>query len=232
MGRTISEGGMSSILVINPNSSISDTEKLKDIADPAPDFTYKFFTSPRGPAVIDSYTDEALSVGPCLESLMPVLDQHDAFLIVSYSDHPLIPILREQTDKPVMGTFQASILQALAFGRGKFAVLTSSSGWKHRLEEAVVSLIGTHSQYVGTYSADFTDLPRTSDPEKHRDIIQERVCETASRAVTDGARYLLLGSMELLGMDDIIQEQIPGIHVIDGVVAGTEMLVGLVRSIS
>lgn len=236
---------MPSILIINPNSSASITQNLMDILDPAPDFTYKFFTGPStsssststeldttsiAPSQIDSFTTSITSAAACLPHLIPMLDAHDAFLVACYSDHPLVHMLRELVPaKPVLGIFHASVLHALALGRGKFAVVTTAQVWEHLLDEAVLALLGSHFAYAGTYS---TGLGVLQIHELPADQVQARLVECAKIAVEkNGAKALVLGCAGLSGLDEAIRNAVgPGIAIIDSVVAGTEMLVGLVRT--
>lgn len=218
---------MPSILVINPNSSVEVTEKLKEMADPAPDFTYKFFTAPPScPKSINSYTSEALSVQPCLEALLPLLDQHDAFLVAHHTNHPLVNILREHTSRPVVGSLTASILQVLAMGRGKFAVLCADQAEKLRLEPTIFEIVPhPEEHYVGTFSADLSDEIDMFDAENKLEKILRRIEAT-------GAKYLIVGSAELFGLVGSIRAALSteDINITDGIIAGTEMLVGIVRT--
>lgn len=218
-----------SILIINPNSSVSVTETLKEILDPAPDVTYSFFTAPpEGPLEINSHSTEVTSAAVCLEALKPVLGQHDAFLVACYSDHPLIYALREHTDKPVLGIFHASVLQAMALGVGKFAVVTTAKVWEHMLDEAVSAFLGSHKNYAGTFSSGLGVLELHDAPQ---DIVNDRLGQAATRAVNNGAKVLLMGCAGMSGMEEAIQSSVPsGIRVIDSVVAGCEILVGVLRT--
>lgn len=208
-----------------------------DILDPAPDFTYKFFTGPStgnestsiAPSQIDSYTTSITSAAACLPHLLPVLDAHDAFLVACYSDHPLVHMLREQTSKPVMGIFHASVLHALGLGRGKFAIVTTAHTWKSLLDDAVLAMLGSNYTYAGTFSTglgvlEIHDLPA--------ETVTAKLVDCAKLAVEKhDAKALVLGCAGLSGLDEAIRKAVgPGIAVIDSVVAGTELLVGLVRA--
>jgi Asp/Glu/hydantoin racemase len=219
---------MSSILIINPNSSVSITNRLKEILDPAPDFTYKFFTAPStAPEEITNKTSEITSASVCLGALVPLLDQHDAFLIASYSDHPLIYTLKEHTRKPVLGIFQASVLHALAYGGERFAIITTTNVWKQALDDAILLMLGSHLRHVGTYPTGLEIV----DFINHSTSMYKILSESAIKAVSNGAKTIILGCAAMSGMDSLIKDAVgDDIQVIDGVVAGTELLVGLIRS--
>jgi Asp/Glu/hydantoin racemase len=221
---------MPSILIINPNSSVSITDVLKEVVDPAPDFTYKFFTAPYGPAEIDSYSASIESTAACTQALLAVLDQHDAFLIACYSDHPLIQILREHTKKPVLGIFQASVLQALALGADKFGIVTTNTVWERLLDSAVLNMLGSHARYAGAFT---TNLGVLELQDLSEELVHQQIVEASLEATSKGASCVLLGSAGMAGMGEAVKKAVGDkVRVIDGVIAGTEILVGLVRSLS
>ncbi|CAN6638043.1 hypothetical protein TRVA0_016S02432 [Trichomonascus vanleenenianus] len=221
---------MSTILVINPNSDASVTENLKHIMDPAPDTTYKFFTAPSGPSEIDSYNKEIESASICLKELLPVMDQYDAFLVACFSEHPLIKLLKEHTSKPVLGIFQASVLHAMAFGGGKFAIITTSKSWEAPLDKAVLSFLGSHSNFAGTFPTgmhipDLQSLPKEEIGKNYAAAVQ--------KAVDRGAVNFILGCAGMTGMEEYIKAVAgPKARVIDGVISGAEMLVGMLRAVN
>ena len=73
-------------------------------------------------------------------ALAPLIQQnalaaHDGFLVACYSAHPLVESLRENTSRPVVGIFQASIFWALSLG-GRFGIITTTRRWgsySHRI---------------------------------------------------------------------------------------------------
>lgn len=329
---------MPSILIINPNSSISITQGLMDILEPSADFTYKFFTGPSlsnssdpnalritengyrhsepasscscvycqnsilslkpshsksysfsntllsvpttptttatppnktlssptyqnivpitatpqstlssatkpkpvqivnnyAPPQIDSLTTQMASAAACLPLLIPMIKQHDAFLVACFSDHPLIGILREQVPyyKPVMGIFQASCLFAMGL-QTKFSIVTTAKVWEALLDQGVATFLGGSigsSIYAGTFSTGLGVLELHQLPKQK---VKERLVQCALKAVNEhGATSIILGCAGLSGLEEAIREAVKGknIAVIDSVVAGTQLLEGLVRS--
>jgi Asp/Glu/hydantoin racemase len=217
-----------SILIINPNSSKSVTENLKQILQPPSDVTYSFFTAPSGPAQVDSFTTEVESASVCINALEPLLSEHDGFLVGCYGDHPLIYLLRERTNKPVLGIFQATVLQSLAYGTGKFAVVTTAKRWEAALDEGVLALMGSHHNYAGTFSTGLGVLELHSAPPE---LVKERIVEATQKALAKDAKILILGCAGMSGMEEIVAEQAgEGIRILDAVVSGCELIVGMVRS--
>jgi Asp/Glu/hydantoin racemase len=218
----------STVLIINPNSSTRVTESLKDILDPPPDVTYKFFTATDGPAEVNSHTTEVSSAAVCFEALKDCLDQHDAFLVACFGEHPLIEMLREHTDKPVVGIFQASVLQSLAFGDGKFAIITTASRWQRALDDGVLALLGSYHNYAGTFT---TGLGVLELHEADGKMVESKIADATKSAVACGAKTLILGCAGMSGMEEIVKTHAPeNTRVLDAVVSGCEMVVGLMRT--
>ncbi|KIV78300.1 hypothetical protein PV11_10029 [Exophiala sideris] len=91
------------ILIINPNTSKHMTEALKPVVESLnfpSKVKFTFFTSPSpGIASIDSPEDASKSAEICLPRLDPFLHEHHAFLVACYSQHPLVPALKEKCAK-------------------------------------------------------------------------------------------------------------------------------------
>lgn len=218
-----------SILIINPFPNPSVTERLKEATDPAPDFTYKFFTAPGDPqSGHSSVTSEVLSVQACLEALLPVLDQHDGFLVAANSDHPLIHVLREHTDKPVLGTLQASIIHALALGGGKFAIVTTARSRHQSVEAAALAMLGHNPLYCGTFSTSYGSFELS---ELSPSAVADEMAAVTATAMEAGAKYILLAFPAQVHLEDAVRRVAArNAVVIDGTKAGAEILVGLARS--
>ncbi|KAF5104579.1 hypothetical protein DV451_000492 [Geotrichum candidum] len=238
------------ILFINPNSSESITANLVPLIPPAPGFDLEFYTGPAGaaPAQIDSLTTGIQSAAACYSDLCArgKLDPAagiSGYVVGCYSDHQLVGMLREHFAAaaavaapgapavvPVVGIFQASVVQALALGR-RFAILTTARAWEEMLDTAVYNFLGAATRdhaYVGTYS---TGLGVLEIHALDHDEVVARLVACAERAVARGATALVLGCAGLSGLDTAIKQAV-GRHivVIDSVVAGIEVAKGLVAS--
>lgn len=278
---------MPSILIINPNSSVSITETLKGLLEPPPDFRYTFFTGPSAtrcntspilssqesvetpatiitstttlsddddvrsqdsdataansdtcsnkscisldswkstsitdssstqqftllaPSQIDSWSTSVISAAACMPHVIPLIAEHDAFLVACFSDHPLVGMLREAVPahKPVMGIFQASVLSSLAMGT-RFAIVTTATIWERLLDEAVASMIGSSAaiHYAGTYS---TGLGVLEIHELPMQTVKKKLVACAVKAVRErGATAIVLGCAGLSGLDSAIREAV------------------------
>lgn len=238
------------ILFINPNSSQSITTNLEPLIPVTPGFEIEFYTGPKdaAPAQIDSLTTGILSAAACYSDLRArgkldfVAAGISGYVVGCYSDHQLVGMLREHFAAaaataadvpavvPVVGIFQASVVQALALGR-RFAILTTALAWEDMLDAAVYNFLGAATRdhsYVGTYS---TGLGVLEIHALAHDEVVARLVACAERAVARGATALVLGCAGLSGLDTAIKQAV-GKHivVIDSVVAGIEVTKGLIAS--
>ena len=85
-----------------------------------------------------------------MPTLRPLLDRYDAFLVACYSQHPLVPLLKEEPAikagrKPVTGIFEASVgasLQSI-HPEERFGIVSTGKVWEAILTEATVQFLGT-----------------------------------------------------------------------------------------
>src|SRR5215213_10539904 len=115
---------MSTILVVNPNSTESMTRGIDDACAP--------LRMPGGPAIETATLKEGppgIETQQQVDGLIPPLtafvrkheSRYAAFIIACYSD-PGIHSVREVTRKPVLGIAESGILTALTLGQ-KFGVI-------------------------------------------------------------------------------------------------------------
>jgi allantoin racemase len=213
------------ILLINPNTSQSFTEKIQAIADKyASPGTHVVATNPEsGPRSIESIYDELLSAPGTLEVALASLDHYDAFVIACYSDHPTVYALREITDKPVLGIAEASIYVACMLGY-KFSVVTTNREWEPLLWDAVRHYgMAERCASVRSTGMPVLALESASPDETYRMILD------ASRQAMekDGAEVICLGCAGMSGLDKKLEAEL-NIPVVDGVVSALKLLEGLV----
>ncbi len=209
------------ILCINPNSSSEVTEGIekicKNYALPNTEIEVKFIKeAPRG---IESYLDAAISERYLLEKFKKWKEQYDGFIVACHSDIG-VDLLRELTDKPVIGIGEASMLFALPLGY-KFSIL-SLKRKKIPQKEDLVRKYGLENRCA---SIRITGLGVVdNDKEKREKLIKQGI-----KAVKeDGAEVLILGCAGMAGLDKEI-EKIVGVPTIDGVVSALLIIESLIR---
>lgn len=209
------------ILCINPNSSQEVTVGIENIcknyALPTTEIEVKCLKG--APPGIEGYYDAAVSVQYLLDKFGKWKEQYDGFIIACHSDIG-VDLLRELTDKPVIGIGEASMLFALPLGH-KFSIL-SLKRKKIPQKEDLVKKYGFENRCA---SIRVTGLGVVdNDRGKRGKLIQE-----GEKAVKeDGAEVLILGCAGMTGLDKEI-EKIVGVPTIDGVVSALMIIESLIR---
>ncbi|EEQ38263.1 hypothetical protein EJF18_30894 [Clavispora lusitaniae] len=224
-----------SLLVINPNSSQSVTDNLRNILVAPPGITLEFYTAPpAAPKEIDGAQTSGLSEKIVLADLLAnsLHTKYDGYLICCYSDHPLIHSLATSTSKPVLGIMQATLLYSYSNARLKRSlVLTSTSGWNELLDSAITAFAGSgvfpKHKFEPTRALDVSVLS-LSDPVEFGKITS-RVEEVLVEYKDSNIDCILLGCAGMAGLDDKLSEVFPGIIFVDSVKIGVEFLSSLVR---
>lgn len=226
---------MPSILIINPNSSVSVSNNLRLTITPPPGFSLEFYTAPpNAPKEISGTETLTQSEKAALPDILEkrLLDAHDGFLVACYSDHPLVALLAKHTRKPVLGIMQATLLYSYANARvQRLFVLTSTSGWLPLLDEAITKFAGAghfpYEKFQKSRALDVLVLNLSDDSEFSK--ISERVSEFLREYASENIDCVLLGCAGMAGLDAKLHEKFPHIVFIDSVKAGVEFLTSLTR---
>src|SRR2546423_4511707 len=115
---------MSTILVINPNSTESMTRVIDEACEPlrmAGGPAIETATLKEGPPGIETQQHVDGLIAPLTAYVRKVESKYSAFVIACYSDPGLFSV-REVTKKPVLGIAECGILTALTLGH-KFGVI-------------------------------------------------------------------------------------------------------------
>ena len=212
------------LLVVNPNTTASMTEKIADVARAAarPDTEIVATNPDDGPVSIQGYLD----VATCVPGLLAEVAQHpdaDAVLVACFDDTG-VDALRCVVDGPVIGIGEAAY-HAASMVSAKFGVVTTLSRSVPGLE-ANLARYGLERKCAGVRATDIEVLDlEAGDPattEKIRDEIRKAMTE-------DQAEAIVLGCA---GMADLmiklsIEFRIP---IIDGVACGVAMAEALVSA--
>ncbi|KAF3137607.1 hypothetical protein TWF703_005032 [Orbilia oligospora] len=108
------------------------------------DTILSFYTGPpTAPKSINDNETSARSADICLPELISMLPRHAGFVVACYSEHSLVPLLRQYTKKPVVGIFEASITHALLLkGPGGWGIVTTGKIWEDLLSIGVGNFVG------------------------------------------------------------------------------------------
>ncbi|KAJ6262170.1 hypothetical protein Dda_2975 [Drechslerella dactyloides] len=179
-----------SILVINPNSTASITDGLKRMLEP---LVPADVCPPSAPASINDSESSARSADACLPTLISFLPHHAGFVVACYSEHPLVPLLRQYTKKPVVGIFEASITHALLLkGPGGWGIVTTGKIWEDLLSIGVGNFVGEEGN--GFEGVESTGMTATELHSVEEDEVKSRIGEAVVRLVGRGdVRVICLG---------------------------------------
>ena len=209
------------ILCINPNSSQEVTEGIEKICRKyaLSDTEIEVKCIKEAPYGIESYRDAAISEKHLLERFEEWKEQYDGFIVACHSDIG-VDLLRELTDKPVIGIGEASMLFALPLGH-KFSIL-SLKRKKISQKEDLVKKYGLENRCASIRATGLGVIANYQ--EKKETLIQE-----GEKAVKeDGAEVLILGCAGMVGLDKEI-EKIVGVPTIDGVVSALMLVESFIR---
>ncbi|OTA35921.1 hypothetical protein BTJ68_04135 [Hortaea werneckii EXF-2000] len=236
-----------SILIVNPNTTQSMTDALRPLVEKLHfhQTTFDYFTAPSGVPSINNEHNAAVSVDACLPSLRKLIDSYDAFLVCCYSQHPLVPRLRDEatkagsSNKLITGIFEASVafcLQSIDT-ESKFGIVSTGKQWEEILGEATEDLLGckASARYAGTETTGLNADELHSTPKVE---VDRRMKDATKRLLERGAKAICLGCAGMAGMDQTVREACmeqlgeggKAVKIVDGVVSGVIHLEGALRA--
>lgn len=211
---------MTTILVLNPNSSASVTTSMDAALD--------LLRRPGGPGIVCETLDEGppgIETQEHVESVVLPLVRHlerrpaDAYVIACFSD-PGLALARENLRRPVLGIAESAFQLALGLGR-RFGIVAIKSGSIPR-HMRHLRMLGFEGRLAGDRPL---DIGVTQMLEGER--VVERIVEvgTALRD-RDGADVLILGCASMGAYRPRIEERL-GLPVVDPTQAAVARAIGL-----
>lgn len=211
------------VLIVNPNTTASMTEKIAVAAQGValPDTIINAVNPSHGPASIQGYYDEAISLPGLLELVQKHQDA-DAVVIACFDDTGLDAV-RCVTESPVLGIGEAAYHAASVLSN-RFSVVTTLSRSVPALEHNLVRY-GLASRCGGVRAAEVPVLDLEKPGSKARDLISQ---EIARALVEDRAEAIVLGCAGMTDLAQSLSDQ-HGVPVLDGVVCAVSWAESLVR---
>lgn len=211
------------ILVVNPNSTVSMTEKigLCAMASASPGVEITAVCPNDAPKSIEGHFDEAM----CLRGLLREVQQgevegHDAFLIACFDDTG-IGACREVASGPVIGICEAAMHAATSLAHN-FSIVTTLPRSVPIVEDLVVRY-GKERMCRNVRAADIPVLDLEINPDAKIKVLDE-----IHRAIEeDHCESVILGCAGMADLTAWLTEE-SGVPVIDGVVFGVRLLEALV----
>ena len=214
---------MPRILIINPNTSESVTERVQAACRQAhPNLHWEAATARFGAPYIASeasYVVGAHAVLDAFAAFEAVSGRPDAVLIACFGDPGLLA-LREAAQLPVVGLAQASLEAAAA--RGPFAVVTGGAAWGPMLQR-FARMHQLDARLCGIHTVELTGAQIAQAPEQAFGML----AEACGRGIADGAQQVVLGGAGLAGLASRLQAQVP-VPLLDNVLLGAAAAAQLV----
>lgn len=208
------------ILIINPNSSVEMTSAIQRAAEgyAQGDFFVKTLPTPGAPEYIDYYSDQAAAAPGMVQLVKENEAEYDAFIVACHCD-PNLDLLKEITDKPVIGIGEASMRLAGMLGHS-FSVVSSA---RHS--------IPNKAAMVHKYALDGSCASVRGPREGFDDPSVEGPYLDAARTALqqDMAEVIVLGCAGFSGMDRKLSAEL-GVPVLDGVVCALMVAQGFVKA--
>ncbi len=216
---TADETHRMNITLINPNTTVSMTEKAVAAARRvAAAGTVISGAQPSvGPESIEGYYDEVFSV-PGLIECIHAADGADGYVLACFDDTGL-DAARCATEKPVVGIGEAAYhLASLVANR--FGVVTTLSRSVPALEHNLMKY-GLASRCSGVRASDIAVLDLETDSSAVATLSQQ-----IDLCVQDGAEAIVLGCAGMTDLAENLQTE-HGMPVIDGVVSAIKLVESL-----
>ena len=221
---------MAQLLIINPNTSASVTEKLKQHAQAlcVGDQTVESLTARFGASYIVDEASFAIASHATLDtwayaSTLPHL-KPASVLVACFGDPGLIA-LQENCPVPVTGLAEAAFFAAAKYGR--YAVVTGGERWKPMLQRLAVSL-NQQDQLAGIHTVVPTGGELAADPERAIALLLQACKDAQAKYKADA---VILGGAGLAGFTAKIQPLL-STPIIDSVQAGIAAALGLMGQTS
>ena len=212
------------ILVANPNTSASVTDKLvasgRLVASAGTELIP--MTAPRGVPYIATRAEAAIGSAVFLEMLAERRGTIDAAVCAAFGD-PGLGGARELFDFPVVGMAEAAMLVACTLGRS-FSIVSFSKS----LEPWFAEIVAWHGLSSRCASIRMLDggFKSIDDVQSEK---EELLVELANRTVKqDAADVVILAGAPLAGLANKIAGKVP-VPLVDGIQAAVTMAEGLVR---
>ncbi len=213
---------MTTLIVINPNSSLAVTDGIDAAIDPLRSFgiPIRCLTLQEGPTGIESQRQADLTIAPML-ALAAAQQDAAGFVIACFGD-PGLHALRDQTSLPVVGIQEAAVMTALTLGQrfGVIAILPASIPRHLRAFGAM----GVMDRLAGDRALGL-GVADLADPGKSLDAM---IATGTRLRDEDGADVLIMGCAGMARYREPLQDA-TGLPVVEPTQAAAGMALGQIR---
>ena len=215
------------LLVINPNTSESVTERLVDAvrSEAGPGCDVRGVTARFGARYISCETSYAIAGHATLDAWATwcaAEGEPEAVLIGCFGD-PGLWALRERSSAPVIGLAEATMREAAALGR--FAIVTGGAAWGPMLRRLALAL-GLDNALARLELIAPNGAALAADPRAAIELLRA-ACIKATAA--GDVQSVVLGGAGLAGMAPEVEQGL-GVPLIDSVTSAARALIAATRS--
>ena len=199
------------ILIINPNTSESMTDKIRTVAEAAKrdDCEVIVVCLTRGPFTIESSYDEAYAIAPTIDLVKQANDEgYDAIILACFCDVG-VEAAKEISCIPVLGLEEATLSVALLLG-SKFGIMTEKRP-RVAMKERHVRRHGLLDRMASIRPLELSVAELDSDPEETKAAglaLAKRMVEE------DGAEVIIMGCAAMAGYGNDLEREL-GVPVLD-----------------
>jgi allantoin racemase len=199
------------ILIINPNTSVQMTEKIKAVAEAAkgPTCQVTVVCPQRGPVTIESSYDEAYAIAPTIDLVRQANEaDYDAIILACFCEVG-VEAAREISSIPVLGLEEATLSIALLLGE-KFGIMTEKRP-RVAMKVRHIRRYGLLERLAAVRPLERSVAELAADPEGTKAAglaLARRMIEE------DGAEVIIMGCAAMAGYSDDLEREL-GIPVLD-----------------
>lgn len=207
------------LLVVNPNTSQSVTERLAAVARAAasPGTEITAATAPRGFPYLSSRAEGQIGGAVALEMLAERVGDYDGAVIAAFGD-PGLHAARDIVDVPVIGMSEAGMLAACLLGR-RFSLVTFAPALASWYEDCV-AMHGLGSRCASIRHLDEAFRSIGDVQEEKADALVHLACRTVEQ---DRPDVIVLAGAPLAGLAPLVAERVP-VPLIDPIAASVRQL--------
>jgi allantoin racemase len=199
------------ILIINPNTSQSMTDKIRSVAEAvkSEDCQLTVTCPEKGPVTIESSYDEAYAIAPTIDLVRQASSEgYDAIILACFCDVG-VEAAKEISSIPVLGLEEATLSIALLLG-SKFGVMTEKRP-RVAMKERHVRRHGLLDRMASIRPLGLSVAELDADPEGTKAAgmaLAQRMVEE------DGAEVIIMGCAAMAGYSDDLEREL-GVPVLD-----------------
>lgn len=193
------------ILIVNPNTSQSMTDKIRAVAEAAKrdDCEVTVLCAQRGPITIESSYDEAYAIAPTIDLVEQANEEgYNAIILACFCDVG-VEAAKEISSIPVLGLEEATLSVALLLG-AKFGIMTEKRP-RVAMKELHVRRHGLLERMASIRPLGLSVAELDADPEGTK---AAGMALARQMVEEDGAEVIIMGCAAMAGYSDDIEREL------------------------